>query len=243
MVTRVQDVRPSSTSDRFMQAFPNVGNSLGKSYAEHKMSQEQKRLEKEKMDLSNQAIKGLTGSDISGLTGKDREAYLEYITKGQLEGKKIGFEKELESHKHGLKSQETAAKLAGEKNEKIAPYQNALKTIDRMEFLGAKGGMGRGSSWRAVLGGAQAKDFGEYQQLGKSLISFASTIPIRNEKEFDILSANLFDPTIPDSKRSGILKGMRKIINDAMNSEGIPTEQNSNPPENKPVRNIKSFYE
>jgi hypothetical protein len=48
----------------------------------------------------------------------------------------------------------------------------------------------------------------------------ASTIPIRNQREFETLSHNLFDPTITDAKAEGILNAMEKIIRASM--EGVP---------------------
>jgi hypothetical protein len=80
--------------------------------------------------------------------------------------------------------------------------------------------LGRGSSVKGFFGGEAARDRGEYEQLGKSLISYASTIPIRNQKEFDVLSKKLYDPNIPDKEAEGTLDSMIKILNDSISSFG-----------------------
>ena len=53
----------------------------------------------------------------------------------------------------------------------------------------------------------------EYEQLGKSLISYATNIPIRNRLEFETLAHKLFDPTMTQEEIDGTLKSMERIVN------------------------------
>lgn len=113
--------------------------------------------------------------------------------------------------------------------EKINSMQNALSTIDKMRSIGAKGNLGRGSQLMGFFGGETAKDRGEYEQLGKSLIQLSTTIPIRNRQEFETLAGKLYDPSIPDMEREGILNALQAVIEGSiggdMNAE--PAESSS----------------
>ncbi len=130
----------------------------------------------------------------------------------QLQEEKYGFETDLEGQKQGFKAEEAANKATQERNEKVIPFKNALKTIKKMREIGKRGRLGRFSGAKGFFGGKTAEDRGEYERLGKSLISFASNIPIRNKSEFETLAADLYDPSIPDSAREGILSAMEQII-------------------------------
>lgn len=87
-----------------------------------------------------------------------------------------------------------------------------LQTIKEMRDIGKKNNLGVGVGIRKVFSGEAAKDYAQYEQLGKSLIPLASTISIRNQKEFETLSHKLFDPSIRDAERAGILDAMENII-------------------------------
>lgn len=117
----------------------------------------------------------------------------------------------LENQKQSLKTNQSNLKEEKERNEKTAPFKNALNTIKRMRELGKKGNLGK-TLTRGVFGGEESKDRAEYERLGKSLISLSSTIPIRNKAEFETLAGDLYDPSIRDSARAGILDAMEQII-------------------------------
>jgi len=110
--------------------------------------------------------------------------------------------------------------------EKIAPLQGALQVINNMEELGNKGNLGIGSSAYQIISPETRKDREEYEQLGKSLIQFASNISIRNQAEFNTLAEKLYDPSISDAGRKGILDAMKRIIQNSMNAytENEPEE-------------------
>lgn len=99
--------------------------------------------------------------------------------------------------------------------DELIPLQGAMSSVQKMRQLRSKGNLGRGSGFFGSLGGETATDRGEYEQLGKSLISYATTIPIRNRIEFETLADKLIDPSLPDAEAEGVLNAMEKIVRDA----------------------------
>lgn len=146
------------------------------------------------------------------LQGQKREANIAMLER----------EYQLKSDIESEKRQSKIDELSGKKRENLAPLQAGLSTLKQMREIGDRGHLGRGSSFKSMFGGQAAKDFGEYQQLGKSLISLASNIPIRNQREFETLAHELYDPTIPDYKREGILDAMERIITQNMQQYETP---------------------
>ncbi len=106
--------------------------------------------------------------------------------------------------------------------EDTKPLEGALETIAEMRKIGSKGNLGIGSSITSAFNPETRKDVGRYEQLGKSLISYASTIPIRNKLEFETLSHDLFDSSLSDAKREGILAAMEKIVRNSLESYSRP---------------------
>jgi len=100
--------------------------------------------------------------------------------------------------------------------EKMAPVLGALEIVNEMKELGKKGNLGWGTSAYQIFSPEARKDAAEYEQKGKSLISVASTIPIRSQAEFETLSQNLFDPTISDAGREGILNAIERILQNSL---------------------------
>jgi hypothetical protein len=115
-----------------------------------------------------------------------------------------------------LRPKEMAAGIERKDYEKLSNLQGGLSTIQRMKQLGETGKLGFLSKYKALFDPGAAQARGEYEQLGKSLISLASTIPIRNQKEFETLSGKLFDPGIRDVEREGILDAMQQIISNSL---------------------------
>lgn len=119
--------------------------------------------------------------------------------------------------------QEVARRAEMQKTrQKVAPMLGALDVINEMKALRGKGNLGFGSQ---TLGGIYPdvrKDRAEYEQLGKSLISYASMIPIRNQKEFETLSEKLFDPNLRDSDAEGILNAMTRIVENSLKTYSEP---------------------
>lgn len=119
-------------------------------------------------------------------------------------------------------------KKASEKYQSdIAPLEGALGILDQMEKLGAKGNLGIGTSLRGVISPKTRREASEYERLGKSLISFASNIPIRNRQEFETLAHDLYDPSISDDSRKGILSAMKRIIQSSMQGIVAPEGEES----------------
>lgn len=119
-----------------------------------------------------------------------------------------------------LKDEFTRKEARQKQMEKNQPLQGALRRVDEMIKIRKKGNLGLFLHGTKHGRGQAARDKGQYETLGKSLISFATTIPIRNRLEFETLSETIFDPYISDEEAYGILEKMRDIINDSiMNPE------------------------
>ena len=164
--------------------------------------------------MQNQATQNL-GID-PNLSPEMQKLMMQYQLMGNLEGQKGQNQLNLLNQKQSFDEQEKASKLQGEREKSLIPLQEALGRIDKMRSIGARGNLGIGSSYKAAFGGKTARDLGEYETLGKSLISMVSTIPIRNKEEFKSLAHNLYDPDLPDSQREGILKSLEDIIQSNM---------------------------
>jgi len=118
--------------------------------------------------------------------------------------------------------------------------QKALQTLDRMKELRSTGDLGFSPLAATGLGRLSSdrvrKTRGEYEQLGKSLISFATNIPIRNRLEFETLAEKLFDASLSDAEAAGILDGMEMIIGGS--SRGLDSGQSAN----KPAKSLSEIW-
>lgn len=111
------------------------------------------------------------------------------------------------------KYQERVGKAAKATDIGVEDKKAALDRIQRMRQLRETGKLGFGSGVLAsIFRGESARIKGEYEQLGKSLIQYATTIPIRNKAEFEEFAKKLSDATISDAEAEGILKAMEDII-------------------------------
>lgn len=128
-----------------------------------------------------------------------------------LEFQKMAYESQ-------LKGNEAAKKLQGEQQEKLQPLQGALDIIGQMRNLRKKNNLGIGATFSPFA--ETRKQAGEYSQLGKSLIQYATNIPIRNKLEFETLAEELYDPNITDAAAEGVLDAMERIINNSIQSVG-----------------------
>lgn len=135
-----------------------------------------------------------------------------------LNQQKLQHQMELENAKISQKNEDQAAKLRGEVLNKIQPMEAALNSIGKMKQIRKKGNLGFGSSLKSKFGGETARDKGAYEQLGKSLISMSSTIPVRNQAEFEALAAGLMDASISDAEADGMLSALESLLLENMNS-------------------------
>lgn len=136
-----------------------------------------------------------------------------------------------------------AKKSATKYKEKVAPLEGALEVIGEMEKIGKKGNLGVGTKLRRVYSPETRKDAATYERFGKSLISYSTNIPIRNRAEFEALAHDLYDPSISDDARDGILTAMKKIIQNSAKSYTSPEEegQGSRKSEKKERRPLTIF--
>lgn len=119
---------------------------------------------------------------------------------------------EQEMKLQGLKSEKKQNELKNKQREKIVPFENALETLNDMQAIQKRGKLGRGSGAIGIFDNETAKDREEYSRLGKSLIQMATSIPIRNQKEFETLAEGIYDPSKSNAEIEGSLNAMEKII-------------------------------
>jgi hypothetical protein len=175
-------------------------------------------------------------SQLQKLTGMDappefQEAIFKNMLQQQLQEQKYGFESKLADEAGQRKLKEAGEKLRGEEE----PLRGALDVVGRMRAIRKKGNLGIGTNYSPFPETRQQA--GEYEQLGKSLIQYASNIPIRNQKEFETLAAELYDPSITDARAEGVLDAMERIINNSLQKfEGQeggsakPSDKKNRPP-------------
>jgi len=111
---------------------------------------------------------------------------------------------------------------------KIQPLLTGLDVVNRQKELLKRGNLGpkvaftgTGRKAGSTFSKQGIKDRAEYQRLGKSLISLATTIPIRNRLEFETLSQGLYDPNAKQEEIEGALEGMERIIRDNLGATGV----------------------
>lgn len=95
--------------------------------------------------------------------------------------------------------------------EETQSLEGALDIVGRIRDLNT--GIGLGPTGLPFKGFESVrKTRAEAEQLGKSLISFATTIPIRNRLEFETLAGQLIDPNLNQAARAGVLDAMERIL-------------------------------
>jgi len=131
-----------------------------------------------------------------------QQALDDYNKAQNLQFQKFEQNKELESLRQQKKPPENPKDLSN--------LRSGLKTVQAMRQLREKKNLGIGASYSPFS--KTREEAAKYSQLGKSLISLASNIPIRNQKEFETMAHDLYDPNLTDAAAKGILDGMEQII-------------------------------
>jgi len=227
MVQIIDSNQPLSTAEKFGQMFSNLGQGMGQAIPQFLMQKQQRKMMEQKAQQENETLKRLTGMDLSGLDPKMKQKAFELAMQAKNEEEKFGRENLL---KRGKEEQD--------KKDKIVPFKEALTTIERMKSIRKKGGLGFFSHAKSIFGGEDAKDRGEYQTLGNSLISYASNIPIRNKSEFEKLAGRISDPDITDAEAEGVLTAMEKIIKGSLSQYSDEESQNQ---EKNPIEPTKGM--
>lgn len=195
-----------------------IGSGMYEKHKAEKQQQEQKM-------KSSAMLKQLTGMDIGDLPPDMQKVFLQEHMKGQASEKGFGQDLEKIRLKSQLENEAKGAELAGktekENAEKTAPFQAGLDALSQMRRLRQKGNLGFGSGVKGIFSPETRRERGEYEQLGKSLISLASNIPIRNQLEFQTMAEKLYDPSVTDAEAEGILNAMERIISNSMGGDGI----------------------
>lgn len=199
-----ENPRPSFATQILGDVGRGIG-AFGNEFLQQKLSQRQQANE-------NQALQRLTGQDFSGIPSEMKKLFIQEMLKQQTSQAR-------EAQNLAGKVNTEAMKLEAKKQEKLVPLNAGLKKIQRMEEIGSKGNLGFGSGIKSAFSSDIREDRAEYERLGKSLISLASNIPIRNQREFETLAHDLYDPSLTDATRKGILNAMKQIIQDSLEEQ------------------------
>jgi hypothetical protein len=141
----------------------------------------------------------------------------EGLTKGVE--RKLGFDQQIKLQE--MKKKEDKKLFDDQK------FVAGIDTIKKMRSLIEKGNLGRGSGIMSLFGGETARDSGQFEQLGISLIPLAAAgVPVRNQREFEKYSKIITDPTSPDEKLLGALQGLEDIFTNKISSESEGSSSN-----------------
>ncbi len=171
---------------------------------------------------SPEAKQNLFKNYLSAYEAEERKKTKEETVKKEEEKfkeQKRATEKAEEQRDRNLALQEKKAVKVEKSVASQQQIKSGLQTVKEMRDIGAKGNLGIGVGVRKLLSDEAAKDAGEYEQLGKSLIALSTTIPIRNRLEFETLAEKLYDPSIRDAEREGVLTAMENILNRSLIEE------------------------
>ena len=136
-------------------------------------------------------------------------------------------QEELRRQQHQFNTEIAQAKIA-EKNQpseisdRAKAAMSGLETLDEMETVGKKGNLGLLSPVTKYLSSDTAKDIGNYEQLGKSLIQLAAPMKITNRQEFEEYATKISDPSLRDAEREGIIQALRLTIMKSLENENDP---------------------
>ena len=133
---------------------------------------------------------------------------------------------------------QSAQKEKKASNEKVQDLIGALNRVNRQKEIKKTGHLGpilpRAGGTTRKTGSTFSKEGrklrAEYERIGKSLISYATTIPIRNRLEFETLADSLHDPTLTNEEIEGNLDAMTRILKEGIKAAGgkIPSKDISN---------------
>ena len=214
-----QAQRSPSFSQRLNVGVGGAMQQAQQMYQQHQQQQQQQQQEQ----TQREAVESLMGPGSANLPSRFQELLLQ----------------------SNLKQQENATKSKSQEEGKTVPLQIGLQSLEQMRNLRKKGNLGRGSSLYGFFGGETAKDRGEYETLGNSLISYASNIPIRNRLEFEKLAGRISDPSTTDKEAEGILEGLESIIRGSLSQYETPEEDYQEKKQEKVLDNtaMKKIFE
>lgn len=178
---------------------------MAQQYYDQYQEQQQNKLARE---AENESLMKNYGINVSGLSPEMRKNVVAEELKGR-------GRLELENIRNATKLAQPSAQDIKNK-EKVSGYKNALSTISKMKEIGKKNNLGIGTSFKQFINPEARKDAGAYETFGKSLIQFISDIPIRNKAEFETMAHSLYDPSLSDATREGILDSLQYRLEEAM---------------------------
>lgn len=206
-VTGVQTYNPQA-KQQFTQ------NYLATAEMENKFEEAKAKRKEQQDKVEREKTSGLGLIDLSPLPDEEKAQLRRKLESGELSVK--GLDKHINSQVKNY--------------EKARPYKAALDIIDSMESIIKKENLGRGSQFTRLVNDEVANDYGRYEQLGKALISFATPIVIRNKLEFETLAEKIYDPSLSNKEKEGVLESMRQIISSNLKEVSSQTQATEKKP-------------
>lgn len=196
---------------------------------QHKTAEDNKKLDRDRKNVA--ALELLQGSE---LDDEVKGRVSQQLKSGQFDPEGVeSLIKEARAEKKPPSPAEVKHK------EHQSHVKQGINTINRMRKIGSNGNLGIGSGVLRYLNHNTARDYGEYEQLGKSLIQLSTTIPIRNRQEFETLAENLYNPSIQDAEREGILNAMQQLLEGSLEASMPQEKQAEKSTERKPLSAFK----
>lgn len=199
-----------SLGERFAQAFSNMGQQTP--------GVAQELLNRSKSKEEAEAIKRLTGEDVSGLSPELRKDYFKNLTSGQM----------------------------NKQQEKAMALETGLGTIQKMRELISSAGPS--NYIKGLLGGETTKNRAELEALGRSLIPLvAAGVPIRNQKEFEEYRKVITNPNSRQAELEGALNGIQNILERSITGTEESTKKKmkfsaTNPEHRKKAEQLHKTY-
>lgn len=168
---------------QILPEIPSTAKMLGHGFGQQIPGMVQALLGRVQGGKESEAIKRLTGEDVSGLSPEVRRDYFKNLTSGRM----------------------------NKQQEKVMALETGLGTIQKMRELISSAGPS--NYIQGLLGGETTKNRAELEALGRSLIPLvAAGVPIRNQKEFEEYRKVITNPNSRQAELEGALNGIQSIL-------------------------------
>jgi hypothetical protein len=168
-----------------------MGRALGGSIGELAAGYGQRLSQQRQQSREDEAIKRLTGQDVSGLSPEMKKIFVQNMMK-KKEDKRTMMQTGLQT----------------------------LDKMEMIKNRGNIGRGAHAKTWLPFTGETR-RDVAEYEQLGKSLIPLvAAGVPVRNQKEFEEYKKTIADASASDDEIQGAINGLRDLFSRILDQEG-----------------------
>lgn len=189
-----------------LQAYAKNPALAQKLYGPDKLSQSERPISPEQLDLIRK-VRSSPGFDDMDEIGQYRA-----LTDAGVSRTNADVEAKLKSESlaRQSKSGEKEEKELKEYEKAVNPYISGLEIVEEMDKILKSGSLGILS--RGNPSSQAQKQRKKFQQYGKSILTLISSLPIRNQHEFDFIVGDLGNPDLMDSQNEGVLESLMDIF-------------------------------